>query len=107
MSKWRPQEGQSLTGPKSDFGQSELISALLENDEELLEAELTRKSNDELKKDLAQQSDKLLAEVRKKNKRSTRPRTMSSTAIHSCQATAHPRSRSAPSRTSHHWDRTG
>ena len=49
------------------LGKSELISALLENDEELLEAELTRKSNDELKKDLAQQSDKLLAEVRKKN----------------------------------------
>ena len=49
------------------LGKSELISALLENDEDLLEAELTRKSNDELKQDLTKQSDQLLAEVRKKN----------------------------------------
>lgn len=49
------------------LGKSELISALLENDEDLLEAELTRKSNDELKRDLTKQSDQLLAEVRKKN----------------------------------------
>lgn len=49
------------------LGKSELISALLENDEELLEAELTRKSNDELKRDLTKQSDQLLTEVRKKN----------------------------------------
>ena len=49
------------------LGKSELISALLENDEDLLEAELSRKSNDELKQDLTKQSDQLLAEVRKKN----------------------------------------
>ncbi|MBN37919.1 MAG: hypothetical protein CMI29_05575 [Opitutae bacterium] len=49
------------------LGKSELISALLENDEDLLEAELSRKSNDELKRDLTKQSDQLLAEVRKKN----------------------------------------
>ena len=49
------------------LSRDQLVSALLENDEDLLEAELSRKSNDELKRDLTKQSDQLLAEVRKKN----------------------------------------